>query len=76
MVKISRNYHRRTKGRGRGKLRRNPSGRRTKSRKLTMKDKRRIYLEEKYKREFLGGSDYIDSRQRGHFRKWAKSQMW
>ena len=33
------------------------------------------YLEEKYKREVLGGATYIDTRQRAHFRRWAKKQL-
>lgn len=33
------------------------------------------YLEEKYKKEVLGGASYIDSRQRPAYRKWAKKQV-
>lgn len=40
------------------------------------KKKIKKYLEQKYKKQVLGGADYIDSRQRPHFRKWAKKQLY
>lgn len=30
------------------------------------------YLEKKYRKEVLGGADYIDSRQRSHYKKWLR----
>jgi len=39
------------------------------------KDQWQVYLEKKYKREVLHGATYIDTRQRGHFKKWVKKQM-
>jgi len=33
------------------------------------------YLEDKYKKEVLGGASYIDLRERPAFRKWAKKQI-
>jgi len=38
------------------------------------KTKWQIYLEKKYMQEVLGGANYIDARQKPHFRKWAKKQ--
>ena len=41
---------------------------------MVTKQQIRKWLEEKYKREVLGGATYIDTRQRPHFRKWVKKQ--
>jgi len=42
---------------------------------MVTKQQIKKYLEEKYKREVLGGATYIDSRERPAFRKWAKKQI-
>ena len=42
---------------------------------MVTKKQIKTYLENKYKKEVLAGSKYIDSRQRPHFRKWAKKQV-